>query len=142
MSYDGVGRVLVFVEEVGNTRECYLVDVLVYFLFGHTDTAVADGQRSRLLVEFYVDGDVAHLAFKLSLVGKCLQFLRSVNGVRHHLAQEYFMVRVEKLFYHGEDVLCCNPDITFLHIVIVLLFFRFHKQSCKHRAKVPLTSNL
>ena len=54
VSDDGIGAVLVFIEEVGNARESYLVDILVNFLGSHTDTTVADGQSLFLLVE----GDV------------------------------------------------------------------------------------
>ena len=32
------------------------------------------------------------------------------------------MIRIEKLFYDGKDVLCCNPNISFLHNYIVFLF--------------------
>ena len=30
------------------------------------------------------------------------------------------MVGIKKLFDYGEDILCSNPDITFLHSGIVL----------------------
>ena len=31
-------------EEVGDSRECYLIDVLVDLVFRHADTTVADGE--------------------------------------------------------------------------------------------------
>jgi hypothetical protein len=32
------------------------------------------------------------------------------------------VIAVEKLFDDGEDVLSCNPDVTFLHIPYLLLY--------------------
>ena len=29
----------------------------------------------------------------------------------------WLLVRIQELFDDGENVLCCNPDITFLHII-------------------------
>ena len=51
VSDDGIGAVLVFVQEVGNAREGNLVDVFVNLFGSHTDTAVADGERLVLLIE-------------------------------------------------------------------------------------------
>lgn len=31
------------------------------------------------------------------------------------------MIAVQKLLDDGEDVLCCNPDITFLHISLFFM---------------------
>jgi hypothetical protein len=47
------------------------------------------------------------------------------------------MVTIEKLFDDGEDVLSRNPDVTFLHTLLVLLF-PFFFPTCKYRAKVNL----
>ena len=81
MTNDIIGIVLVFLQEVVDSRECYLVDILVDFLLGHTDTAVADCKCTLLLVEAYSHGQVAQLALEVALFGKCLHLLRSVNGI-------------------------------------------------------------
>ena len=92
MSDDGIGVVLVLVEEVGNARECDLVDIFVNLLLGHADASVADGQRAFLGVEAYAHGEVAQFALEVAAFGKRLQLLCSVDGVRHHLAEENLMV--------------------------------------------------
>ena len=115
MADDGVGRLLVFIEEVGNAREGNLVDVLVDFLGCHADASVADGKRLCLLVEGHANSQVAQLTLVVAAIGQRLHLLCGIDGVRDHLAQEYFMIAVEKLFDDGEYVLCRNPDVTFLH---------------------------
>ena len=117
---DGVGVVLVFLQEVIGAREGNLVDVLVNLLLGHAHAVVADGDGALLLVEGDADGQVAQLAVEVALQLHGLQLLRGIDGVRHHLAQENLMVGIEELFDDGEDVLCRNPDVTFLHDVMVL----------------------
>ena len=115
VSDDLVGVVFVLVEEVGDARKGYLVDVLVDFFLGHSDASVADGERALVFVEADVDGQVAQLSLEVALVGECLQLLRGVDGIADHLAQEYFMITVEKFFDDGENVLGRNPDVAFLH---------------------------
>ena len=94
MADDGVGVVLVLVEEVVGARECNLVDVLVDFLFCHTEATVADGERALVLVETDVDGQVAQLALEVAFRGIGFELLRGVDGVRDELAQEDFVVAV------------------------------------------------
>ena len=40
VSDDSIGVVLVLVEEVGNARECDLVDIFLYFISCHTKTII------------------------------------------------------------------------------------------------------
>ena len=115
MSDDVVGVVLVFLQEVVHSGEGNLVDVLVDFLFRHTDTAVADGDGSGLFVKFDANGQVAQFTLELARLGKGLHLLRGVDGVRHHLAQEDFVVRIEEFLDDRKDVFCRYSDITFLH---------------------------
>ena len=122
MSDDGIGRILVFVEEVGYTREGNLIDVLVNLLFGHTNASVADSQRLSLLVECNSDSHVAQFALEVATIGQRLHLLCGVDGIRYHLAEEYFMITVEKLFDNGEYVLCRNPNVAFLHSYIFFCF--------------------
>ena len=120
MSDDGVGVVLVFVEEIVHAGECYLVDVLVYLLLGHAYTSVADGECAFVGIETHVHGEVAQFALEVATLCKGLELLCGIHGVRHHFTEENLMVGIEKLFYYGEDVLGCNPYISFLHIFVVL----------------------
>ena len=92
MSDDGIGVLLVFVKEVGHSRESYLVDIFVYLLLGHSDAVVADGQGSGLLVEGDAHGGVANLALEVALGSQSLEFLCGVYGVGYHLAQEDVVV--------------------------------------------------
>ena len=72
MTDDCVGVILVFVEEIGYARERNLIDIFVNLLLGHTDTAVADGQRAFLCVETDANGKVAQFALEVAAFGKRL----------------------------------------------------------------------
>ena len=142
MADDVVGVVLIFLQEVVNAREGNLVDVLVNLLLGHTDTAVRDSDSSLVRIQCYVYGQVAEFVLELALLSQCLQLLRCVNSVANHLAQENLMIRVEELFDDGENVLGCNPDVTFLHILFILYYyFNFCSIICKYRAKRIINLN-
>ena len=119
MANDSVGCVLVFIEEVSDTRESYLVDIFVNFTRRHSDTSVADGERSLFCVETNADCEVTQIIGEIAFFFQRFHLLCSINGVAYHLAEKNFMVGIEKLFYDGEDVLCSNPDVTFLHNLIV-----------------------
>ena len=123
MSDDIVGIVLVLLQEVVHARECNLIDVFVDFLFGHTDTAVADGDSAFLGIEADTHGKVAQFALELTLLSECLELLSGIDSVRHHFTKENLMIAIEKLFDDGEDVLCSNPNITFLHDSISYVLF-------------------
>ena len=94
---------------------------------------VGDGQRASLFVERYAHGEVAELALELAFLCQGLHLLCCVNSVGHHLTEENLVIRIEELFDYGEDVLCSNPDITFLHSAYSLfLFFFACCFFCKH----------
>ena len=58
MSDDVVGIVLVFLQEVVDTREGNLVNVLVNLFLCHTDTTVADGDSTLVGIELHLYGKV------------------------------------------------------------------------------------
>ena len=76
MADDGLGLVLVLVEEVGDAGEGNLVDVLVDLLGRHADAAVGDGERAGLLIEDDADGEVAQVAGEVACRGEGLHLLR------------------------------------------------------------------
>ena len=115
MSDDVVGIVLVLLKEVRHTREGNLIDILVNLLLSHADTVVANGDGTLVGIQAHADGQVAQLVFVVALFLEGLQLLRSIDGIRHHLTQENLLVAIEKLFDDGENVLGCNPNVTFLH---------------------------
>ena len=120
MADDVVGIVLVLLEEVGDAREGNLVDVFVNLLLGHADTVVADGDGTLVGIEVDAYGQVAQIVLVLTVSSEGLHLLCGVDGVADHLAEEYLMIAVEKLFDDGEDVLSRNPDVTFLHSVVFI----------------------
>ena len=90
---DNLSSVLfILLHEVGNARKGYLVDIFVYFFGSHTNAAVADGERTCLLVQAYVNRKVALFTLEVALKSKCLQLLCGVDSVADHLAQEDFVV--------------------------------------------------
>jgi hypothetical protein len=60
-----------------------------------------------------VHGEVALFALEVAALGQGLQLLRGIDSVRYHLTQENLMVRIEKLFDDGENVLSRNPMLPF-----------------------------
>ena len=78
---DGVGIVLVFLQEVIGTGEGNLVDVFVDFFGCHTQTTVTDGDGTVVLVGFYADGQIAQFPFELTGSRQCFQFLSGIYGI-------------------------------------------------------------
>ncbi len=56
MPDNGIGIVLVLIEEIVGRGKRYLVDVLVHFVSRHSDPAIGDGQRFGILIDNYPDG--------------------------------------------------------------------------------------
>ena len=81
MSDDGVGDVLVLVEEVACTRECNLVDVLVNFFGGHTYAVVADGDGLCVLVNRYLYFNVVGISFVFARLRQGFKFLTCIYCV-------------------------------------------------------------
>ena len=76
---------------------------------------IADGDGAFVSIEIDADGEVAQFTLELALFSQGLHLLCCIDGVGYHLAEENLVIAVEKLFDDGENVLSCNPDVTFLH---------------------------
>ena len=87
----GVGA-LVFGQEILGARKSDLVDVFVHLLGRHPDAVVDHADGFVLLVDLYLDGQVAQLAVGLAETDQPLDFLRGVHGVRNKFAKEYLIV--------------------------------------------------
>ena len=113
MADDGIGVILVFLEKLLGSRECNLVDVLVDFLGGHADAAVAHGERSGLLIDADIDTQILGRTLEIAGSGQRLQLLSRIDSVAHQLTQENFVVTVQKFLDNGEDVVCRYPNSSF-----------------------------
>ena len=120
MADDGVGIVLVLLQEVVGAGESYLVDVLLNLLGCHADAVVAHGDGLGILVDADAHLQLAHLTLEVAFAGEGLQLLGGINGVAYDFANEDFVVAIEKLFDDGEDILGCNPDVTLFHNIYEL----------------------
>ena len=92
MADDGVGILLVFVEEIVGSREGYLIDILINLLGRHADTAVADGNGASVLVHLHLYLQFTHLALEVAFTGEGLQFLCRIHGIRDNLADEDLVI--------------------------------------------------
>ena len=110
---DGVELVLVFLEELAGGGEGDLVDVAVDFLLGHADAAVDDLEGLFLLVQLDADLELAELALEIAAGGERLHLLGGVHRVGDELAQEDFVVGIEELLDHREDVFGGHADFAF-----------------------------
>ena len=124
MTDDGIGLVLVLLHEVVDAREGYLIDIAVNLVGSHTDTAVADGERTLVLIQVYMHGEVTHLALEITLGSQGLQLLGSVYRIGNHFTKEDLVIRIEELLDDREYVLCRYSDITFLHSYMYFIKFR------------------
>ena len=116
MPNDGIGIILIFIQEIRHTRERNLIDIFLNLLGRHTNTIIANRDGLCRLIQRDAHRQIAQFAFIIALLGQRFQLLCGINSVAHQLTQKYLMIRIEELFYHGEDILCRNPNITFLHI--------------------------
>jgi len=121
VSDDGVCIFLIFVKEVVGTRESNLVDVLVDFFGGHTDTSVADSDG--FLVDIHLYGQVAHFALEITLRSVSLQLLGSVNGIRHQFTKKNFVVAIQEFLDDGENIFGSYPNVSFLHDSYVFIVY-------------------
>ena len=113
---DGIGIILIFIQEIGHTRERNLIDIFLNLLGRHTNAVITNRDGLCRLIQRDAHRQIAQFAFIIALLGQRFQLLRGIDSVAHQLAQKYLMIRIEELFNHGEDVLSRNPNITFLHI--------------------------
>ena len=115
---DGIGVVLVFLEELLGSREGNLVDVLVDFLGSHADTAIAHGERSGFLIHGDVYGQTLGRTLKVACSLQGLELLSGINGVAYQLTQENLVVTVQKFLNNGEDVVGRYPNSSFWHNIL------------------------
>ena len=113
MSDDGAYLVLVFLEELSCGGERYLVDVFVDLLLGHAYAPVDDAQDLLLLVELHAHLEFSELALEVAAGGEGLHLLGGVHRVGDELAEEDFVVGIEELLDHREDVLGGHADFAF-----------------------------
>ena len=123
MSDNGIGIILIFLQEVVSAGEGYLVDIFVDFIGCQSQAAVGYGQG--ILAQGDVDGEVAQVALEVAHRGKGLQLLCGVHGIGHQFAEEDFVVAIQEFLDDGEYILCGYPNISFLHNYVVLIKFPF-----------------
>ena len=92
MTDNGIGVILVLVEEVVHTRESNLIDVFVNLFFCHTDSTIADGERALFTVQLYLNGQITQFAFVVTTISQRLQLLRSIHSVRYHFTKKDLMI--------------------------------------------------
>ena len=105
-----VGRVLILRQEFFGARESNLVDIFVDIVGGHSDTVVADGQRSGLGVDLHCHLGVAYLTLEVAERRERAELLGSVHGIADELTQKNFVVAVEEFLYDGEYIFGRNPN--------------------------------
>ena len=110
MADNAVGRVLILRQELFGTREGNLVDIFVDIVGGHSDTVVADGQRSGLGVDLHCYLGVANLTLEVAERSERAELLGSVHGIADKLTQKNFVVAVEEFLYDGEYIFGRNPN--------------------------------
>ena len=123
MTNDGGCIVFVFFEEVRGTRESDLVDVAVNLFCRHTNTLVADGERSCLFVDAHRHFHVCGVAFEFTFARKGAELLGSIHCVSYDFAEKNFVVAIQELLDNGEYVFGRDADMSFLcgHVVSVLM---------------------
>ena len=90
-----VALVLELGQEVGSTGESNLIDVLLYFIFGHTNTIIRDGKGLLLGIEddMYF-GLITCRDREFTHCIKLLQFGNCIAGVRNQFSKKDIVVRI------------------------------------------------
>ena len=118
MTDDGICIVFIFFKEIVGSRESNLINVFIDFLSRKSQTTVGNGNR--VFIYFHLNGQVAQFSFKLAFRSKCLQLLSGIDRIGYQFAEKNFMIAIQEFLDDGENVLCCNPDITFLHNLYII----------------------
>ena len=114
MADNAADLVLVLFQEFARGRERNLVDILVDFFFGHTDTFVDDLQGLLLLIQLDTDLEVTQFGLAVAGGSEGLQFLGGIDRVRDQLAEEDLVIGIQELLDDGENVLGGDTDLSFV----------------------------
>ena len=117
--------ILILCEELLGTRKCDLIDVAIDLLGGHTNTAITHRQCLLLGIHADVNLRITQFTLELTFRRERFEFLRGINGIRHQLTQENFVIRIEEFFDYGEYILRCYSDFSVFHCYIVFVLFLF-----------------
>ena len=80
MTDNGIGIILIFLQEVVGSRECNLIDVFIYFFCRQADTTI--GYGNRILALGHMHGQITEFTLKLTDRSQCFKFLGSIDGIR------------------------------------------------------------
>jgi len=116
--------VLILFQEIISTGKSYLIDIFINFLSSQTDTPVGDSNG--IFTKRDMNGKIAQFPFKFADRSQCIQFLGSIDSVRNQFTKKNLMIAIQELFNDRENVLCCNPNITFLHNNVYFLIYRIN----------------
>ena len=128
MPYYRIGIVLVFVEEFFRTRESNLVDVFVYLVGCHAHAVVRYGKSTGLFIDCDIDFQIACFSLVFADRSQSLHLLAGIHGIGNQLTQKYLVIRIQKLFNHGEYILRRYPYVSLFHDILSLFIVR-HKQA-------------
>ena len=81
MTNDGIGVILIFLQEVVGSRKRNLIDVFVYFFCCQADTMI--GYGNRILTQRHVHSQITGFTLKLTDRSQCFKLLRSIDGIRN-----------------------------------------------------------
>lgn len=108
MSDDAAGiraLFLILLNEVHRAGESDLVDILIYFLFRHTDTVIGKLDRSRLTV--IVDMElivVSILFYRLTEIYKSLKLGDRIRAVTYQFSYENILIGIQPFPDDRKDV--------------------------------------
>ena len=124
VSYYAVQLVFIFLQKFTCAGECNLVNILINFLWSHSDTAVGNSQYVGFVIigNFYCQ--ISKFSFIISLAGNGLHLLRSIYCIGYQLSKKNFMIRIQEFFNDREYVLCGYSNFTFCHNILIFNCFR------------------
>ena len=128
MPYYRIGIVLVFVEEFFRTRESNLVDVFVYLVGCHAHAVVRYGKSTGLFINSHINFQITCFSLVFADRSQSLHLLAGIHGIGNQLTQKYLVIRIQKLFNHGEYILRRYPYVSLFHDILSLFIVR-HKQA-------------
>ena len=82
---------------------------------------VTHRQRLLLLINSYAYSRVTQVTFHLAHGRQGLQFTRRIHRITDQLTQEDLMIGIQKFLDDREYIITRHPNITFTHIVLILI---------------------